>query len=74
MPLSGWANRVSGRTMGAHMEDTAKELGISRLDQDQRALLSHQGAIKGQDAGFFADLILPLAGVNRDTFPRRDTS
>jgi acetyl-CoA C-acetyltransferase len=75
LPASGgWANRVSGRTMGAHMEDTAKELGISRADQDRRALLSHQAAIKGQDSGFFTDLILPLAGVERDTFPRRDTS
>jgi acetyl-CoA C-acetyltransferase len=74
LPVSGWANRVSGRTMGDHMEDTAKELGISRIDQDQRALLSHQGAIKGQDSGFFADLIMPLAGVDHDTFPRRDTS
>jgi acetyl-CoA C-acetyltransferase len=74
LPVSGWANRVSGRTMGDHMEDTAKELGISRVDQDQRALFSHQGAIRGQDAGFFADLILPLAGVDHDTFPRRDTS
>jgi acetyl-CoA C-acetyltransferase len=74
LPVSGWANRVSGRTMGDHMEDTAKELGISRIDQDQRAFLSHQGAIKGQDSGFFADLIMPLAGVDHDTFPRCDTS
>lgn len=74
VPVSGWANRVSGRTMGDHMEDTAKELGIARGDQDQRALLSHQGAIKGQDAGFFTDLLLPLAAVDHDTFPRRDTS
>jgi acetyl-CoA C-acetyltransferase/acetyl-CoA acyltransferase len=74
LPISGWTNRVSGRTMGDHMEDTAKELGISRVDQDQRALLSHQAAIKGQDSGFFTDLIVPLAVVDRDTFPRRDTS
>lgn len=74
LPSKGWANRVSGRTMGEHMEDTAKELGISRAEQDQRALLSHQGAIAGQDAGFFRDLIIPFAGVDHDTFPRRDTS
>jgi len=74
LPTTGWANRVSGRTMGEHMEDTAKELGISRVEQDQRALLSHQGAIAGQDAGFFRDLVLPLFGVDHDTFPRRDTS
>jgi acetyl-CoA C-acetyltransferase/acetyl-CoA acyltransferase len=74
LPTKGWANRVSGRTMGEHMEDTAKELGISRAEQDQRALLSHQGAIAGQESGFFKDLIIPLAGVDHDTFPRRDTS
>src|SRR5215469_17723795 len=74
LPTKGWANRVSGRTMGEHMEETAKELGISRVEQDQRALISHQGAIAGQDSGFFKDLIVPFAGVDHDTFPRRETS
>ena len=74
LPVSGWANRVSGRTMGEHMEDTAKELDIFRAEQDTRALLSHLGAIAAQDAGFFDDLVTPFAGVAHDTFPRRDTS
>jgi acetyl-CoA C-acetyltransferase len=74
LPTKGWANRVSGRTMGEHMEDTAKELGISRAEQDERALLSHRGAIAGQDSGFFRDLIVTFAGIDHDTFPRRDTS
>jgi len=74
LPTKGWANRVSGRTMGEHMEDTAKELGVSRAEQDERALLSHRGAIAGQDSGFFNDLIIPFAGIDHDTFPRRDTS
>jgi acetyl-CoA C-acetyltransferase len=74
LPTRGWANRVSGRTMGEHMEDTAKELGISRSEQDRRALLSHQGAVRGQDSGFFRDLIVPFGGVDHDGFPRRDTS
>ena len=74
LPTKGWANRVSGRTMGEHMEDTAKELGVSRAEQDERALLSHRGAIAGQDSGFFKDLIIPFAGNDHDTFPRRDTS
>src|SRR6202035_3965299 len=43
-------------------------------EQDERALLSHQGAIAGQDAGFFRDLIIPFAGIDHDTLPRRDTS
>lgn len=74
LPVSGWANRQSGRTMGDHMEETAQKLGIPRAEQDQRALLSHQKAIAGQDAGFFRDLIVPHAGVDHDTFPRRDST
>ena len=74
LPTKGWTNRVTGRTMGQHMEDTAKELGITRAEQDQRALLSHQGAIAGQDTGFFNDLVIPFDGVDHDTFPRRDTT
>ena len=74
LPVTGWANRVSGRTMGDHMEETAQQMGITRADQDQRALLSHQGAVRGQDSGFYSDLVVPFGGVDHDTFPRRDTS
>jgi acetyl-CoA acetyltransferase family protein len=74
LPIHGWANRVSGRSMGEHTEETAQHFGIARADQDKRALLSHQGAIKGQDDGFFADLVLPFSGVYHDSIPRRDTS
>ena len=74
LPIHGWANRISGRSMGEHTEDTAQKFGILREDQDKRSLASHQGAIKGQDDGFFRDLILPFGGVDHDTIPRRDTS
>jgi acetyl-CoA C-acetyltransferase len=74
LPTKGWANRVSGRSMGEHMEDTAKALHISRADQDARALLSHRAAIAAQDAGFFADLVIPFSGMDHDALPRRDTS
>jgi acetyl-CoA C-acetyltransferase len=74
LPIHGWANRVSGHTMGEHTEETAQRFGIAREDQDKRALASHQGAIKGQDDGFFAGLVLPFGGVDHDTIPRRDTS
>ncbi len=74
LPLHAWANRVSGRSQGEHTEDTAKHFAISREDQDGHALASHQGAIKGQDEGFFADLVVPVAGVGHDAIPRRDTS
>jgi acetyl-CoA C-acetyltransferase len=74
LPLKAWANRVSGRSQGEHTEDTARTFAIPREDQDRWALRSHQGAVAGQDAGFFADLILPFGGVDHDTLPRRDTS
>jgi acetyl-CoA C-acetyltransferase/acetyl-CoA acyltransferase len=74
LPIHGWANRQSGRSMGEHTEDTAKHFQIPRADQDKRALLSHQHAIAGQDAGFFKDLVIAFDGVGHDTIPRRDTS
>ena len=67
-------NRVTGRSMGEHTEDMAKTWNISREEQDTLALQSHQRAVAGQDKGFFNDLIIPLDGVTRDHFPRRDTS
>ncbi len=74
LPARGWANRKSGRSMGEHTEDTVKRFAISREDQDAQALASHQGAIRGWDEGFFADLVLPFDGVAADNLPRRDTS
>ncbi len=67
-------NRVTGRSMGQHTEDMAKTWNISREEEDTLALQSHQRAVAGQDKGFFSDLIIPIDGVTRDHFPRRDTS
>jgi acetyl-CoA C-acetyltransferase len=67
-------NRVTGRSMGEHTEDMAKDWGIGRREQDELALEGHQRAIAAQDRGFFADLIVPLDGVGKDHFPRRDTT
>ena len=74
LPAGGWTNRQSGKSQGQHTEDTAKFFGISREEQDRWALRSHQSAVKGQDSGFFSDLVIPVDGVDHDTFPRRDTS
>ncbi len=74
LPLRGWTNKQSGRSQGEHTEDTVKYFGISRADQDSRALKSHQGAIDGMDSGFFGDLIVAFDGVKDDAIPRRDTS
>jgi acetyl-CoA C-acetyltransferase/acetyl-CoA acyltransferase len=75
IPANAWANRVSGRSMGEHTEDTAKRYGITRAAQDALALASHQNAARGRDQdGFFADLVLPVFGVEHDALPRTDTS
>ena len=67
-------NRVTGRSMGEHTEDMAKDWNISRRDQDELAIEGHRHAIAAQDRGFFTDLIVPLDGVAKDHFPRHDTS
>jgi acetyl-CoA C-acetyltransferase len=67
-------NRATGKSMGQHCEEMAREWKIGRREQDELALRSHQRTIAAQDAGFFDDLILPVDGGSRDAFPRRDTS
>jgi acetyl-CoA C-acetyltransferase len=74
LPLNAWANRVSGKSQGQHTEDTARRFAVLREAQDEWALRSHRSAVAGQDAGFFDDLLIPFAGVERDALPRRDTS
>lgn len=68
------ANRTTGKSMGEHMEITAKAWGIDRAAQDAIALASHERAVGAWERGFFTDLVIPVAGVSRDTLPRRDTS
>ena len=52
----------------------ARELGISRAEQDGWALRSHERAVAAQDAGFFSDETVPVDGFQTDESPRRDTS
>src|SRR5712691_10182461 len=67
-------NRATGKSMGEHCEEMAKAWSIARDPQDRLALASHEKALAGQKAGFFDDLIVPVAGTSRDGFPRADTS
>jgi acetyl-CoA C-acetyltransferase len=52
----------------------ARELGISREEQDGWALRSHERAARAQDAGFFDDEIVAVGEVSADESVRRDTS
>jgi acetyl-CoA C-acetyltransferase len=67
-------NRATGKSMGEHTEDMAKGWNISRTEQDELALASHQKAAAGWTAGFFDDLVLRLEETGRDTLVRPDTS
>jgi acetyl-CoA C-acetyltransferase len=60
--------------MGEHTEDMAKTWNIGRQEQDELALQGHRRAVAAQDRDFFADLIVPVDGITKDHFPRRDTS
>jgi acetyl-CoA C-acetyltransferase len=52
----------------------ARELGISREEQDGWALRSHERAARAQDDGLFAQEIVPVGDVTADEGIRRDTS
>jgi acetyl-CoA C-acetyltransferase len=52
----------------------ARELGITREEQDGWALRSHQRAAKAQDEGFLAEEIVPVGELAADESIRRDTS
>ncbi|PJZ00900.1 acetyl-CoA C-acyltransferase [Bacillus vallismortis] len=69
--------------MAVHGNTAAKEYGISREEQDEWALRSHERAAKAADKGKFHDEIVPVSWTNRkgkidvvdqDEAIRRDTS
>lgn len=69
--------------MGVTAENVAARFEISRSDQDQLALLSHQRAVRAIDEGRFKDQIVPVivpqkrgspVVVEQDEHPRRDAS
>jgi acetyl-CoA C-acetyltransferase len=64
----------TGLVMGEHTEITAKHYGISREEQDELALSSHQNMAKAYDEGFYDDMITPYLGLEVDNNLRRDTS
>jgi acetyl-CoA C-acetyltransferase len=67
-------NRATGKSMGEHCEEMAKQWKIARADQDRIALESHQRAVKAMAGGFFDDLVIAVEGVARDGVPRADSS
>jgi acetyl-CoA C-acetyltransferase len=68
------ANRATGKSMGEHCEEMAKQWKIARADQDRIALQSHQRAVQAITSGFFDDLVIAVDGVAKDGVPRADSS
>ena len=70
----GVAEPRTGKSMGAHCEDMAKEWGIRRDAQDALAAASHQKLAAAYARGFFDDLVVSFRGVSRDNILRPDSS
>jgi len=64
----------TGLSMGDSAAITAKEWGVTREEQDEFALASHQRLAAAYDRGFFDDLVTPYLGLKRDENLRPDTS
>ena len=64
----------TGLSMGQHCERMAREWSVTRKEQDDLTLESHQKAAQAWESGFFDDLVKPHAGVIRDNIVRPDTS
>ncbi|MGZ5104625.1 MAG: acetyl-CoA C-acyltransferase [Usitatibacter sp.] len=67
-------NRATGKSMGEHCEEMARQWKIARADQDRIALQSHRNAVKAMAGGFFDDLVVAVDGVAKDGIPRADSS
>ncbi len=70
----GVAEPRTGKSMGAHCEDMAKEWNISRDSQDELAVASHRKLAAAYERGFFNELVVSFRGVSRDNILRPDTS
>jgi acetyl-CoA C-acetyltransferase len=72
--LPGIAEPRTGLSMGESTELMVKTWGITRAEQDQLALESHQKAAAAYAAGFYKDLVQEYLGVSQDNNIRSDTS
>jgi len=74
MIRDGLWDSFSNTHMGALAEYTAKKAGVSRQEQDEFALKSHQKAVKAMESCFFKAEIVPVDKIEKDESPRADTS
>lgn len=70
----GVAEPRTGKSMGQHCEDMARQWAIGRDSQDELAAASHHKLAAAYERGFFDDLVVSFRGVERDNILRPDTS
>ncbi len=64
----------TGLSMGEHAALMARDWGVTREDQDELTVASHQSMAAAYERGFFDDLVTPYLGLERDQNLRPDTS
>jgi acetyl-CoA C-acetyltransferase len=64
----------TGLSMGEHCALMATEWGIAREPQDELTARSHQRMAAAYERGFFADLLTPYLGLERDQNLRPDST
>jgi acetyl-CoA C-acetyltransferase len=72
--FDGLVSTFDGLHMVQQASAVARDLGISREEQDAWAFRSHQRAAAAQDAGRFDDEIVPVGDLTADESVRRDTT
>lgn len=82
MLYDGLVCAIMGYHMGMTAENLAQKYGISRQEQDQLALISHERAVKAIESGIFKQEIVPVkietkkgtVIVDTDEHPRPDVT
>ena len=72
--FDGLTSTFDGMHMIEQASFVARELGITREEQDEWAYRSHQRAAAAQDEGRFADEIVTVGDLTADEGVRRDTT
>ena len=72
--LPGVIEPRTGLSMGQSCELMAKTWNVTRAEQDRVACESHLKAAAAWKEGFFDDLVVPHAGLQRDNNVRPDTT
>jgi acetyl-CoA C-acetyltransferase len=72
--LPGVTEPRTGLSMGESTELMVKTWGITRAEQDQLALESHQKAAAAYAQGFYKDLVVEYLGLSQDNNIRSDTT